>query len=389
MENVIKTLDRYYDAFKDQERDWGFFMGLTDYVNLLDEIPQLKGIIEKMMEGEQKMLQRVHEAEDLAIKELKALSKKMLAKAEKKKEASIQEAIATFKDFDSGKTHPEWWYSARLEHGIRAIIEAMVKEGYGALLKEILPKKADLNKLYSLFYDVCPAFSLRSALSYGLKEQRDTELWGNYRKLRTAAMTFQKGQERLEQMKKDGKDTSDVEELIKEKEIIRNDGEDNWLFSSSLFGHSDKKFSSSTDKNIKEFKRDKYQNYASRVHNYLVKELSRGSIFVVSTASDTQTEKGLNFDENKSRLFIRGKEIKIRKFSDQYHALRIIFANPKEVAQEWFFSDIAERVDPSNINEKRFYNAIYQVGLKAKAAGFADFFITTRQSAKINPQYLS
>ena len=51
----------------------------------------------------------------------------------------------------------------------------------------------------------------------------------------------------------------------------------------------------------------------------------------------------LYFDNDKSRLSIRGTEIKIKKFSEQYHTLRIIFSNPKEVGQEWFFSDIAEK----------------------------------------------
>ena len=37
-------------------------------MNLLDEIPQLKGIIEKMLEGEQKISQSVHEAESLAVR---------------------------------------------------------------------------------------------------------------------------------------------------------------------------------------------------------------------------------------------------------------------------------------------------------------------------------
>lgn len=98
----------------------------------------------------------------------------------------------------------------------------------------------------------------------------------------------------------------------------------------------------------------------------------------------------LYFDDERSRLFVRGIEIKIQKFSDQYHALRIIFANPKEVGQEWFFSEMAEKYDnEADLDDKKFYNAVYQIGLKAKSDGFPNFFITTRQSAKINPKYLS
>lgn len=98
----------------------------------------------------------------------------------------------------------------------------------------------------------------------------------------------------------------------------------------------------------------------------------------------------LYFDDEKSRLFVRGTEIKIRKFSDQYYALRIIFADQKEIGQEWFFSEMAEKYDSeADLDDKKFYNAVYQISQKARAGGFPDFFITTRQSAKINPKYLS
>jgi hypothetical protein len=99
----------------------------------------------------------------------------------------------------------------------------------------------------------------------------------------------------------------------------------------------------------------------------------------------------LYFDDEKSRLFVRGVEVIIQKNSDQYHALRVMFADPKELPQEWFFDDIAERIDRSRPQErvKRYYNAIYQIGLKLTAKGFPDFFITTKYSAKIDQKYLS
>src|SRR3989344_2128209 len=99
----------------------------------------------------------------------------------------------------------------------------------------------------------------------------------------------------------------------------------------------------------------------------------------------------LYFDDERSRLYVRGIEIKIQKNSDQYHALRIMFSDPKELGQEWFFDDIAERIDRSRPEErvKRYYNAIYQIGIKLTAKGFPDFFITTKYSAKIDPKRLS
>ena len=102
-----------------------------------------------------------------------------------------------------------------------------------------------------------------------------------------------------------------------------------------------------------------------------------------------ESAKNLYFDAVKSRLYIKGTEIKIAKFRDQYHALRIIFEDPTEVGKNWFFSELVERIDPHKPNEKTYYNAVHQVRLKAKSEGFKDFFITTKQSVQINPKYLS
>lgn len=95
------------------------------------------------------------------------------------------------------------------------------------------------------------------------------------------------------------------------------------------------------------------------------------------------------FDPDKSRLYVSGKEIKIRKFTDQYHTLRVIFEDPKEMGKEWFFSELVEKIDQHKPNEKRYYNALNQVRYKLVTAGFPDFFVTTTQSVKIRPKYLS
>ena len=100
--------------------------------------------------------------------------------------------------------------------------------------------------------------------------------------------------------------------------------------------------------------------------------------------------KKLYFDEDKSRFYVQGKEIKLLKFKDEYHTLRIIFENPSELSQEWFFSEIAERIDENKISDdKKYYNAIYQLRIKLEKRGIKDFFITTKQSVKINKKYLS
>jgi hypothetical protein len=99
----------------------------------------------------------------------------------------------------------------------------------------------------------------------------------------------------------------------------------------------------------------------------------------------------LSFDEAKSILNIGDKIVKVRKMKDQYHLLRIIFEDKEELGKEWFFSEIAEKYDSeADLDDKKFYNAAYQVKQAiARDAGLRDILITTTQSVRINPKYLS
>ncbi|MEK7645134.1 MAG: hypothetical protein AAB391_02355 [Patescibacteria group bacterium] len=98
---------------------------------------------------------------------------------------------------------------------------------------------------------------------------------------------------------------------------------------------------------------------------------------------------GIFFDPEKSLLYIKGNTIKIRKFSNQYHVLRVIFEDTKEVGEEWFFSEIAERLGGGKQDEKRCYNAIYQIKIKLLKYSLDWAFITTRQSVRIPKKLLS
>jgi len=117
----------------------------------------------------------------------------------------------------------------------------------------------------------------------------------------------------------------------------------------------------------------------------------RAKIEILPKFFNDTSSKTLYFDIDKSRLYVEGKKIKIQKFSDQYHLLKILFENEKVLSEEWFYSKIAELYDgEENFKDKKFYNAVYQIKQKiAKETGIKDFFITTNQSFKINNKYLT
>jgi len=98
------------------------------------------------------------------------------------------------------------------------------------------------------------------------------------------------------------------------------------------------------------------------------------------------------FNPEKSILTIKNIPIKIRKFSEQYHLLRIIFEKDLDITNECFFSEIAEIYDNkagNRLPDKKFYNAVYQINQKIiKKARIENYFLTTNQSFRINPEYI-
>jgi len=107
--------------------------------------------------------------------------------------------------------------------------------------------------------------------------------------------------------------------------------------------------------------------------------------------NDDSLKINLSFDEASSILNVGEKIVRITKMKDQYQLLRIIFEDKEEIGKEWFFSEIAEKFDrEANFDNKKFYNAAYQVNLRiARDVGIKDALITTNQSVRINPKYLS
>lgn len=121
--------------------------------------------------------------------------------------------------------------------------------------------------------------------------------------------------------------------------------------------------------------------YPSELKNYLQRHK-----VVVSFSGEKPS---VSFDVDSARLSVNDRQIPIKKFSDQYHLLRVIL-NSEDKRKEWFFSEIGETTDQSKEfgNDKRYYNATYQIKKKLETIGADDLFKTTIQSIRISEKYL-
>jgi hypothetical protein len=106
---------------------------------------------------------------------------------------------------------------------------------------------------------------------------------------------------------------------------------------------------------------------------------------------DAAEKKGVNFDEARGVLHLVGKEVRFRKFTEQYHTLASIFAKPEDLRKERFFSELAEKIDDvKGYTDKDFHNYLSAIKHRVAAdTGIKDLFITTTQSVKVNSDYLN
>lgn len=110
---------------------------------------------------------------------------------------------------------------------------------------------------------------------------------------------------------------------------------------------------------------------------------------ILAKAAEQKIKK-TEFNAGTSVLKIGNKEIKFRKFTEQFHVLRVIFADPAESKKEWIFSEIAELIDESkDYTDKDFHNYFSAINRRVGTeTSVKDLFITTNQSVKINEDYL-
>jgi len=143
--------------------------------------------------------------------------------------------------------------------------------------------------------------------------------------------------------------------------------------------------------NVEKIKKDN-STFFTKIKQYSEQHLAKKEIIQEppATKSNKKADKinyQTSFNEDKSVLSVCDKDVKIHKFSDQYHLLRILF---KDKLKDWQFSEIAELIDREKAFKwKNLYNSANEVKKKiAIETGIKDFFITTTQSIKINEKYL-
>jgi len=260
MKNVIKILDRYYQSFINQKRDWDFFLGLADYVKYATETPEVDKILKSIVQKRVNAEKRLKECEEDAIKEAKVIKDKLFQKIKQKKISyeELNKLVQEWNDYANRRIISSLSDAETLSGCLMDIIRSLYDTNHREITKDFIIEEETDPKVIKEFtcFKKLDLYK-RERLAYQEKEK--IELWRAWDNLALVYIVIFKKEEELEKLRKDEKKwwiTFSLQCLIGEMQKIK-EGQ-LFLGSKPLW-----------------FTKDDYIGYATRIHNYLIQELSK------------------------------------------------------------------------------------------------------------------
>lgn len=378
MRSVIETLELYYQPLTQQKKHWDFFLALSDYVGFIVSEPDLLGILTEEYKKDLAEQARIAEYEKRSLKELEPKRNKLLAIVEKSGANSegLKYAVSSIKNTPRLPQNAGY-----LEGSLFEIARHLAEEKGMEIVKEFIVSNDEYRKYTGAHSNTYGNFVFSKIFSSKIDYQRryevrrKIEIWQSIEALFTAhkAITV------MDQLTKN----------FEEEYAKRAKADPTYKFVKDhtvYFAYGDVRklrdytgFQPEID-GMNYLELEEFRTYTRRVHLFLINQYRK--------RPDKVNIGEVKFDEYKSVLLIGTKPIKLTKFSNQYHFLKIIFQEPEK---DWQYSEISELMDDLN---KRPWKQLYNVAdaIKKKVAtetGIKDFLITNTQSAQINKKYLS
>lgn len=373
-ENLIPLLEKYYESFIHEDDVWTFFLELAEYLELIAENDDTDKVVGMLNGEKERDLKPLNEIESKTIQELDKSKQEIIKRLKKKKITSrgIEYALEEIRAMEEGRVWTSTPKTVYIDRELKKLVEALKEEKKEDIVKDF---KSTIKTSHYPVDDYIFSSSLREyeALRGAMHFKEKTTLWYVWDHLQWAYLVIKKSDETLQGIKekKNRQEEDGFISLIGEMEKIQ--------------GYKDRM---DLNQNLDPiwFKKDDFVRYARRFHKHVIKTLLENNSKIHHLVEDSPS-----FDASSGTLWIDGKPIKFGTKTGAYHCLSVMFQDPEEAKREWFFSEIAEAIDEAEPKPDKLIHNYFNNTIKSKIAtetGIKDFFITTNQSVKINPDYI-
>ncbi len=353
----IDILEKKYDFLISQKKEWPFFLELADYVRFVIKEEETNNIVKDLEEKRRNEREKLRKYEKQTIKEIKNKKEKLFKKIERNKinNSRLDNEINEYQDLESGKQITSEPLGIALSECLTDIIRTLIKNNNEKILKGIA--KQDKK---------CPERIIESTLSENLsfykkelrkfEETKTTALWFSWDQLTLVFQLVQKKDEKLKNLSED--DTRFYDKwnfliLIQELKKIK-EGELNKV--TGLRSSFEPMF----------LKREKFEHHTGRIHHYLIEELNKQEKIAAKKAPKGDIE----FDDDKTSLYIKGKECKLPAFKDEHYLCRALYTRLKEEPIDWeiLYEEITgSKVENVEKNKKKIRDAVDRLNTRVEA----------------------
>ena len=406
MSPIQQNLERSYQLFIDRDKALGFFQGLAEYMEYVLTTPALKSTVDSHIAERDAGYAKVDALEKDIFLEVETAKKKILKVVKDKKldpktfrrigpDMPGMNPVEELEAYETGGLSKSGWRSDNTMHYLFEIAANIKSAGHEDAIKEYVFSNDDYETYYRranesaiylvignengnfIFSSIWPDRVLAENL---IKKERKLKPWGAFEALlcfKRAFDTVSRGGNFGTILQENAPtpvavhDAVEAAFMAEDIQTYMGDGWDTYrsraLDSVGKTGH---------------LEQDKFKVHIQTLHSRLLQGLATTHAPAILSTQ---------FDAASSRLHVKGENVEIRRVSDQYDLLRVIFEEQQEIGKEWFFDEIADKVDAaqSGKRNKKYYNAAYQINRKLAEKGLKNFFILNAHSAKITPHYLA
>lgn len=176
----LQILERYYNTFIDEEDARNFFIGLKDYIEYGDQIPEYDYITSLISSQGSPLFERYNEQTIIALEKVKEMHKKISSYIKKQniKDENIEKSLREYDDFLHGRKHGNHPLVIFLHNNLSDVLQTLHElsdhkkftENYVEYLR---PDKMHVSKYLSL-KEMDELYAIENEIEKGKKN----EIWG-------------------------------------------------------------------------------------------------------------------------------------------------------------------------------------------------------------------
>lgn len=209
----LATLKQLYQSFSEEETPRQFFLGLLDYIDLVDHTPEFKRLVDEL-DGQRRVAEKeVWKLKHPALKALEARHKTLVSYLRKNKieDIAIEEALKDYDAWKAGNIQSSQTMCSALEDELADIVSKLYYD---------FPKHKVFATKFIAFQDAgktlikrigeIPEVSAYEEANEILKSKNRTEVWGEIPKLGWIYQVIKNGKERVRKLALELKEKKNV-----------------------------------------------------------------------------------------------------------------------------------------------------------------------------------